>query len=227
MYPLTSRSKLSLRDRQLQRAAFDHLDVSSEPGILEARAGLGEHALGDLDADGAPAGVGSREPKQLNARSRSDLEHVLAGANARQLEHAPARLGLGRPRPGLVHRRESCVDPRHSLWRVPGLEHQVAPVLGAGPLARQPCGELLDRLGMDVVVRPQAAALGADNPCLAQHLEVVGDGGLRELEQRHLLQTQTLPACWRSTSTSWRRIGSPRALATEAIRSASRRSMSG
>ena len=32
-------------------------------------------------------------------------------------------------------------------------------------------------------------------------------------------QTQTLPACLRSTSTSWRRIGSPSALATSAMRS--------
>src|SRR3954464_3424946 len=40
-------------------------------------------------------------------------------------------------------------------------------------------------------------------------------------------QTQTLPACLRSTSTSCRRIGSPSALATSAIRSACSRSTSG
>src|SRR3954447_23784353 len=40
-------------------------------------------------------------------------------------------------------------------------------------------------------------------------------------------QTQTLPACLRSTSRSWRRIGSPSALATVAIRSACSRSTSG
>ena len=40
-------------------------------------------------------------------------------------------------------------------------------------------------------------------------------------------QTQTLPACLRSTSTSWRRTGSPSALAMVAMRSASWRSTSG
>src|SRR5918999_1318859 len=40
-------------------------------------------------------------------------------------------------------------------------------------------------------------------------------------------QTQTLPACPRRTSTSWRRIGSPSALAIRAIRAAWSRSTSG
>ena len=120
-----------VRQRQLQRAALDHLDVAIQPGLLQAPARLGEHALGDLDAHRASAAIGAREPHELHARSGGDLEHVLAGANARQLEHAPARLGLRRARPALVHRRESRVDARHALRRVLGLEHQVAPVLDA------------------------------------------------------------------------------------------------
>ena len=37
------------------------------------------------------------------------------------------------------------------------------------------------------VVGPQTLPFGADDPRLAQHLEVMGDGGLGEVEQRHQL----------------------------------------
>src|SRR4051794_19128158 len=49
--------------------------------------------------------------------------------------------------------------------------------------AAQPCAQLLHCLGVDVVVRPEALALGPDDAGLAQDLEVMRDGGLREIEE--------------------------------------------
>src|SRR4051794_7048040 len=51
----------------------------------------------------------------------------------------------------------------------------------------QPCGQLLESLGKDVVVGPQAATLGVDDAGLAQLLEVVRERGLGDVEQRHEL----------------------------------------
>ena len=48
-------------------------------------------------------------------------------------------------------------------------------------------GELLEGVGDDVVVGPQPAALGVDDAGLAQLLEVVAEGGLGDVEERHEL----------------------------------------
>jgi hypothetical protein len=50
-----------------------------------------------------------------------------------------------------------------------------------------PGSQLLQRVGDDVVVGPQPFALGADDPGLAQNLEVVRHRRLGEVEQRHQL----------------------------------------
>jgi hypothetical protein len=90
----------------------------------------------------------------------------------------------------------------------------------------EPAGELVQGFGLDVIKGPQPPALGVDDPRLAQHLEVVGDRRLGELEQRYELADTDLAgmlsehvdeleadgvaerlgdrghplACWRSTS---------------------------
>src|SRR2546423_70011 len=56
-----------------------------------------------------------------------------------------------------------------------------------GCRSAQPCRKLLQRVGEDVVVGPQATALGFDDAGLAQLLEVVAQGGLGDVEQRHQL----------------------------------------
>jgi hypothetical protein len=50
--------------------------------------------------------------------------------------------------------------------------------------SRQPRGDLPQRVGDDVVVSPQAAALGVDDPDLAELLEVVAEGRLADVERR-------------------------------------------
>jgi len=45
-------------------------------------------------------------------------------------------------------------------------------------------GELFKRVGADVVVGPQPLALGVDDACLAQDLEVVRNGRLGDVEER-------------------------------------------
>src|SRR5215208_5196337 len=51
----------------------------------------------------------------------------------------------------------------------------------------QPRAQLLKCLGIDVVVSPQALALGADDAGIAQNLEVVRDRRLGEVEERDKL----------------------------------------
>ena len=51
----------------------------------------------------------------------------------------------------------------------------------------QPCGQLLQGVGEDVVVGPQPAALGVDDAGLAQLLEMMRERGLGDVEQRHQL----------------------------------------
>jgi hypothetical protein len=58
---------------------------------------------------------------------------------------------------------------------------------------------------------PQALALGVHDPGVAELLEVVRERRLRDVEQWHELADADLPACFRSTSTSCRRMGSPSA----------------
>src|SRR5918999_4221021 len=65
-------------------------------------------------------------------------------------------------------------------------------VCGARPDGRQtalrePAGELVQRLGDDVVEGPQPAPLGIDDARLPQHLEVVRDRRLRQFEERYEL----------------------------------------
>ena len=47
----------------------------------------------------------------------------------------------------------------------------------------QACGQLLQRVGDDVVIGPQSTAFGVDDAGLAQDLQMVGDGGLADLEE--------------------------------------------
>src|ERR1039458_3001459 len=51
----------------------------------------------------------------------------------------------------------------------------------------QPCGQLLQCVGDDVVVGPQALTLGVHDPGVAELLQVVGERGLGDVEQRHEL----------------------------------------
>src|SRR5215218_7027248 len=48
----------------------------------------------------------------------------------------------------------------------------------------QPAGELVERVRQDEVVSPQPAPLGVEDPGVTQHLQVMGDGGLGQIEQR-------------------------------------------
>ena len=91
----------------------------------------------------------------------------------------------------------------------------------------EPAGQLVQRARHHVVVRPQPLALGLDDAGVAKHLEVMRDRRLARSNSGTSSHTQTLPACLRSTSTSCSRTGSAIALASLAIRSASRRSTSG
>ena len=51
----------------------------------------------------------------------------------------------------------------------------------------EPPGQLLQRIGDHVVVGPQALSLGVHDPGVAQLLQVVGERGLGDVEQRHQL----------------------------------------
>src|SRR6266700_1933678 len=57
----------------------------------------------------------------------------------------------------------------------------------------QPCGQFLQGVGEDVIVGPEPLALRADQGGLAQHLEVMGDGGLGEVEERDQFADAHLP----------------------------------
>ena len=109
--------------------------------------------------------VGTPQPSERRrTRARAPrLGAVEGGAEA------PGLVGLGRCR----SRSPTALLPRRS-----------ARARSRGCRSAQPCGQLLQRLGADVVVGPQAAPLGVDDAGLAQLLEVVRERGLGDVEQR-------------------------------------------
>src|SRR5687767_8548248 len=56
----------------------------------------------------------------------------------------------------------------------------------SGLLAKPP-GELVERAREDVVVDPEALALRVHDAGVAQHLQMMGDGRLAQVEERHKL----------------------------------------
>ena len=76
-----------------------------------------------------------------------------------------------------------------------------------------------ERLGLDVVVGPQApGARSPTRPASRSFFRWCDSVDCPMSKSGTSSQTQTLPACLRSTSTSWTRTGSPSALATSASR---------
>ena len=71
----------------------------------------------------------------------------------------------------------------------------VAPANGSADTrcSAQPCGKFGQRVGDDVVVGPEPLALRAHQGGLAQHLEVMGDCGLGEVEERDQVADAHLP----------------------------------
>ena len=51
----------------------------------------------------------------------------------------------------------------------------------------EPGAEFVERLGQDVVIRPQPGPLGIDDPSLAELLEMMRQRRLRDVKQRHQL----------------------------------------
>src|SRR5947209_5341169 len=75
----------------------------------------------------------------------------------------------------------------------PARSRSLAPRSSSSRRSAQPCGQLVERVRADVVVGPQAAALGVDDAGVAQLLQVVRERGLGDVEQRHELADADLP----------------------------------
>src|SRR4051794_12513609 len=120
---------------------------------------------------------------------------------ARRGAPIPARRRL-RPSPGRAPSRPREAPPRRwgcrsrasrrSSARPPRSAR--APPFGScrDRSAAEPSGDLLERLGSYVVVGPEAAALGVDDPGLAEDLQVVGHGRLPDVEERRELANADL-----------------------------------
>ena len=144
------------------------------------------------DPDAAPRGMG--------------LDVVHGPVRRVQERRRPRRPAVVQPRVpparrddrAVHHRREEAVPPRrHRHDRLaaarldaPGGSTGAAERSTADPSggrvgrAADPRAERVERVGQDVVVRPQALTLTVDDTCVPQDLEVVRDGRLAHVEER-------------------------------------------
>ena len=86
-------------------------------------------------------------------------------------------LGIGATRAGTAC-RQSCAELQSPGRRLPGGQLRIRRV------RRQAAAIRSSAAGHEPVVDPGAAALAVDDPGLAQHLQVVADGGLGQVERR-------------------------------------------
>ena len=194
-----------VRERDLLDRPLQPLDVVGARAALVLACEI-EHLVGHIDPiglAGRPHPTGREQ--HVDATARTEVENRLAlvelGDRGRvaapqgrelcllgelaalldRVELIPKYLlvGLARASAGRVGRAAASGVGRAHAPRGGGvaIANALTDLIGRSS-CRQPPAQLLQRLGVDVVVSPQALALGSHDPGLAKHLEVMRDGGL-------------------------------------------------